>query len=145
MEYDREVTLDGISGFSYKFSDGVFNTTRPENKGYEVRDPLDKVYFPKWAKSHPSNSVGGPSFPPGMIEQKCFPGLKKLLPFLALLSSPHFYGADSEIIESLTGVYPEADLHNMGNFVIQPKVGSTLQASLRMQFNVAVFKDSHFL
>jgi hypothetical protein len=145
MEYSDDVTIDGISGYSYKFSNGVFNTSLPGNEGYEVRDPLDKIYFPKWAHSHPLNSQGHHTFPPGIIEQKCFPGQKKRLPFLAMLSLPHFYGSDSEVTNSLVGLSPQEDLHNMGEFIIQPKVGSTLKASLRLQFNVAVFSDTHFI
>uniref|UniRef100_A0A914Y5Q0 Uncharacterized protein n=1 Tax=Panagrolaimus superbus TaxID=310955 RepID=A0A914Y5Q0_9BILA len=145
MEYIREEEIDGISGYLYKFSNEVFNTSVSGNEGYIIKDPLNKIYFPKWAHSHPLDSDGHYTFPAGMIEQKCFPGQKKRLPFLALLSSPHFYQANPEVIDSLLGLSPSENLHNMGEFIIQPKVGSTLKASLRLQFNIAVFNDPHFL
>uniref|UniRef100_A0AC34F4Q2 Uncharacterized protein n=1 Tax=Panagrolaimus sp. ES5 TaxID=591445 RepID=A0AC34F4Q2_9BILA len=117
MEYIRDEDIDGISGYLYKFTNGVFNTSVPGNEGYIIKDPLDKIYFPHWAHSHPLDSDAHHTFP----------------------------AAHPEVIDSMIGLSPSEDLHNMGEFIIQPKVGSTLKASLRMQFNVAVFNDPHFV
>ncbi|KAE9550610.1 hypothetical protein FO519_006181 [Halicephalobus sp. NKZ332] len=145
MEYSEDTELDSISARTYVFPDDTFNTTLEKNEGYTVVNYLNKTFFPNWANNNELNAFNNLPFPPGLVEQKCFPGRKELLPFMALLSQPHFYGADPEVVQNVNGLSPRADKHKLGAFVVQPTVGSTVKANLRIQFSVAMFQDDDIM
>uniref|UniRef100_A0AC34QP48 Uncharacterized protein n=1 Tax=Panagrolaimus sp. JU765 TaxID=591449 RepID=A0AC34QP48_9BILA len=134
MQYDGAGTVDGISTWAYKFADDTFDTSLAKNSGYAVENPLNLTFFPKYQKNQGLNNWNNSPFPPGMVEQRCFPGKSQRLPFLAMLSLPHFYGADQEVFETVGGLAPNPAKHNMGVFKIQPTVGSTVSAEFRIQF-----------
>lgn len=75
------------------------------------------------------------AFPPGLVQQKCFPGRKMPLPFTALLSLPHFYSAPEQVINSVDGLHPHPEIHDMGYFAIQPTLGPTLEAVFRYAYS----------
>jgi len=141
MEYSYDTDTDGISTRAYVFPDDIFDTTLEKNYGYIVDNSINETFFPKWANSHRLNPFNNLPFPPGLIEQKCFPGRNQRLPFMATLSQPHFYGADPEVIQNVFGLKPSKEKHSMGTFFVQPTVGSTVKAIMRIQFSVAMFRD----
>lgn len=145
MEYSYDTTVDGISTRAYVFPEDTFNTSLQKNYGYTVVNNINKVFFPEWANTHPPNKFGNSPFPPGLIEQKCFPGRAQQLPFMATLSLPHFYGAHPEVIHTVDGLGPNKEKHSMGAFMIQPTVGSTIKANMKVQLSVAVFENKDIL
>lgn len=143
--YDYDTTIDDIPSRLYTVDDKTYDTTLLKNDGYVVENTVNKTFFENWGNNHPKNKFGNVAFPPGLIEQRCFPGRKERLPFLALLSNPHFLGAGEEVMNTVKGLRPDPEKHNAGKFHIQPTVGSTLDALMRLQFSVAMFNDPHIL
>uniref|UniRef100_A0A7E4ZWA6 Cell wall protein n=1 Tax=Panagrellus redivivus TaxID=6233 RepID=A0A7E4ZWA6_PANRE len=144
MDFSHEDSVDNIKSFNYKIDDDMYNTTREVCYGYEVVNELNTTYFPDYAEKNGLNSFGNVAFPPGVIQQINFPGKKKRIPFFVTLSAPHFYNAHETVINTVDGLSPSKELHNLGSWQIQPTVGSTLKATFRMQTSVAVFDSEHF-
>ncbi|XP_075230512.1 scavenger receptor class B member debris buster isoform X2 [Lycorma delicatula] len=61
------------------------------------------------------------------------------------LSFPHFYQADKELLESVEGLSPDQEKHET-YFKIQPKLGVTIEAKVRVQLNLKVdHSDLHIV
>ncbi|KAH7689654.1 CBN-SCAV-4 protein, partial [Aphelenchoides avenae] len=162
LDFDSTTTVSGISAYRYKFNKDNFNPGAGENSGYAFDNIEGIDYFGDWPKVHCPNNTQIPgdcskvdcsltenacnpcckvAFPPGLVQQKCFPGRRQLLPFTAILSLPHFYSAPPMVTDSVIGIEPHPEIHDMGYFDIQPELGSTLHANFRTQLNIPVYRN----
>ncbi|XP_059480406.1 scavenger receptor class B member 1 isoform X1 [Neocloeon triangulifer] len=79
-------------------------------------------------------------------DEDCAPeGLQNISPCQyqapVYLSYPHFYKADPKLLAAVEGLEPSKEKHGTF-FKIQPKLGVTLEASVKVQLNLKVEKQS---
>uniref|UniRef100_A0AC35TMD6 CD36 family protein n=1 Tax=Rhabditophanes sp. KR3021 TaxID=114890 RepID=A0AC35TMD6_9BILA len=164
----EDVTVSDIPGRRWKMIDDNMNPYVDRMKAYEYQNYEKANYFPDWpcgskqlrndsscgtidCHDHLNfcstcceneNKINGTyKLPNGFMPLACFPGLNKKLPFHASLSSHHFVLSPKEVSDSIIGLSPNYELHNLGHFEIQPTVGSTLSAVFRIQFNIPIWNS----
>ncbi|KAI6209544.1 Arsenite-resistance protein 2-like protein [Aphelenchoides besseyi] len=148
LDYKTNEKVEGIPTYRFEFNSQNFNPYTDQFRGYEFVNDENINYFPKWNGSaeiknwNLTDKDGRLRLPPGFVQQICIPGKNVSLPFTALLSPPHFLNAPYEVIKSIIGLSPNAQNHSLGDFYIQPTVGSTLKANVRSQLNIAIYKTS---
>ncbi|EGT46779.1 CBN-SCAV-4 protein [Caenorhabditis brenneri] len=166
LYYDESKTVNSIPTYGFKIEDDSYDAIK--NPGYKY-DNLEKVnYFPNWpcGANHTKQDHGNCArvdcnvfdnfcnlccdgahvngtyvMPPGMVAQRCIPGQLVPLPFGAILSAPHFYGAPKEVTDPMIGISPDPELHRPGTFYINPTTGSSIGGNFRMMLSIPVFKS----
>lgn len=133
--------FDNIENINY-FPDwpcgGVNLTECPTN----LPTPLDCTKIENMCTKccNGSNYQGAFLFPPGMVQQKCFPGRNKTIPFTAILSPPHFYGAPEGVFKSMVGLNPNWEQHNTGEINIHPvKILTKEPNKIRKNLDVGLY------
>ncbi|XP_065360700.1 lysosome membrane protein 2 [Calliphora vicina] len=113
LQYEKGVTKDGINADLYKLPETSYGDAknRPENQCFDTRD-YDAV---KGLQNISPCQYGAPVY----------------------LSNPHFYQADSSLLESVEGLTPNKSQHET-YFKIQPKLGVPLEGKVRIQLNLKV-------
>ncbi|KAI6191693.1 hypothetical protein M3Y97_00255400 [Aphelenchoides bicaudatus] len=141
LNYVEEETIEGISSYKYAFDPDNYNPYNSKFSGYLYDNDEQINYFPNWTLN--STDTTHNEFPPGFIQQKCIPGKLDRLPFVAFGSQPHFLNSPEQVQKSIIGLSPNKELHDMGEFNIQPTLGSALQANVRTQLNIAMHQTDH--
>ena len=54
-----------------------------------------------------------------------------------LLSWPHFYNGDPELLRQVEGIRPDKDKHEFGIDIL-PQLGVGLRAAVRLQINIFI-------
>ncbi|KAI8115519.1 Lysosome membrane protein 2 [Lucilia cuprina] len=113
LQYQKGVTKDGIDADLYKLPETSYGDAEhhPENQCFDTRD-YDAV---KGLQNISPCQYGAPVY----------------------LSNPHFYQADSSLLESVEGLNPNSSEHET-YFKIQPKLGVPLEGKVRIQLNLKV-------
>lgn len=114
LRYRKEVVENGIPAGYYTPDDNIFETSDKNE---------DNVCF-----------CQGP--------EECPPkGLQNISPCQfdapVYLSFPHFYQADPELLDTVEGLTPDKEKHET-YFKIQPKLGVTIEAKVKVQLNLKV-------
>uniref|UniRef100_A0A8R1HSZ6 Uncharacterized protein n=1 Tax=Caenorhabditis japonica TaxID=281687 RepID=A0A8R1HSZ6_CAEJA len=166
LHYHESKTVKDIPTYGFRIEDDSYDAVK--NVGYRY-DNLEKVnYFPNWpcGANHTKTDNGNCAMvdcnqfdnfchaccdgahindtyllPPGMVPQRCLAGQLTLVPFGAVLSAPHFYGAPKEVHEAMVGVHVDEEEDRPGTFYINPTTGSTIGGSFRMMLSVPIFQS----
>uniref|UniRef100_A0A336MC86 CSON014969 protein n=2 Tax=Culicoides sonorensis TaxID=179676 RepID=A0A336MC86_CULSO len=109
--YRKPVVKDGIDTDYYTLAEDAYGGTKPENQCYN-EDGNQSVH-----------------------------GLQNISPCQygapVYISNPHFYQADSSLLEEVEGLNPDQKEHET-YFKIQPKLGVPLEGKVRVQLNLKV-------
>lgn len=111
---------DGIFADLYTPSDDAFTPTAPENLCF-CEDPDNPESCPP---------KGLQNIAPCQYEAPVY------------LSYPHFLNADPSLVDAVQGLSPDPEVHGT-YFKIQPKLGVTLSAKVRVQANLWVRNAAH--
>lgn len=115
LEYDHNVTINGIVGYRYSAHDKFLdNGTRlPENKCFCIGDCM-----PYGALNVSACRFGSPAF----------------------VSLPNFYKADPYYTRSIDGMNPSGDKHDF-YMIFEPTTGIPLQVAARLQLNLLLLPN----
>ncbi|CAO4386106.1 unnamed protein product [Caenorhabditis nigoni] len=166
LHYHESKTVNSIPTYGFKIEDDSYDAIKMPGYRY---DNVEKVnYFPNWpcGPNHTRTDNGNCAqidcnqydnfcnaccdgahvngtyvMPQGMVPAQCIPGQNIPLPFGAILSAPHFYGAPEVVTDAMIGIRPIAEKHNPGTFYINPTTGSTIGGTFRMMLSIPVFKS----
>ncbi|CAD6185563.1 unnamed protein product [Caenorhabditis auriculariae] len=122
LEYDRDVTVQGINGFRFILPASQFNYSLEENCGFCVPLPYGSYEYP------PDSAC----LPTGLLD---ISGCSQGAPII--ISKPHFYQAErvvSRFVPRLKQTYENDET----TIDIEPNTGTVLQANKRLQINLLV-------
>ncbi|ULT83410.1 hypothetical protein L3Y34_012565 [Caenorhabditis briggsae] len=166
LHYHESKTVNSIPTYGFKVEDDSYDAIKMP--GYRYGNVEKVNYFPNWpcGPNHTRTDNGNCAqidcnqydnfcntccdgahvngtyiMPQGMVPAQCIPGQNIPLPFGAILSAPHFYGAPQEVTNAMIGIRPIPEKHNPGTFYINPTTGSTIGGTFRMMLSIPVFKS----
>ncbi|GMT34806.1 hypothetical protein PFISCL1PPCAC_26103, partial [Pristionchus fissidentatus] len=165
LEFAAESTHEGVPVFVYRLRRDAYNTNVERNFGmrYENVEGID--YAPMWPNcpsdhvydpEHPqcvnvectkernfcnnccNGSHYGPTvfIPPGFYPLRVYPGRSGPIPFAVMLSPAHMLWAPKEVSSAYVGQSPDEDKHRPFEFLVNPTLGTLVDADVRVQMNI---------
>ncbi|XP_037930275.1 scavenger receptor class B member 1-like, partial [Teleopsis dalmanni] len=113
LKYQEAVEKDGIDADLFNLAEDSYGDSQnnPDNECFDTKD-----YAPvKGLQNISPCQFGAPVY----------------------ISNPHFYAADTSLLDAVEGLKPNKSLHETF-FKIQPKIGVPLEGKVRIQLNLRV-------
>jgi len=125
LSYQEDVDMDGVETYQFRVKPEVLEFTNPENACYcpGVEECIKVDENDEWDFSDCTHCHDG------MLDLTGCQGAP------VIISLPHFLNAQKDMIESIDGLSPNADLHTT-YLNIEPMTGVALDAHKRIQVNV---------
>ncbi|CAH1394781.1 unnamed protein product [Nezara viridula] len=119
MQYETDVSFEGIGGYRFVLAPDVF--------GDPATNPKSRCYCP--------GSIKNLTIPPPCMKGSGVLDVSSCIGAPVILSNPHFYGASENYKSAVKGLQPEKNLHE--SFLeLEPTTGVPLQGKRRIQVNV---------
>uniref|UniRef100_A0A914V2F0 Uncharacterized protein n=1 Tax=Plectus sambesii TaxID=2011161 RepID=A0A914V2F0_9BILA len=128
LNFDSTTSYRSIPTYRFVAGKDVYDTTLPQNAGFRYNNIENAKYF-----------FNTTALPPGMFPLRCFPGKNQDAPFNAIFSAPHFYYAPPEVVNSISGLNPNPDLHTPAVFDIEPTSGTPMEGLFRLQVSFPMY------
>ncbi|KAK5986923.1 hypothetical protein GCK32_003447 [Trichostrongylus colubriformis] len=122
LQYEKEVTVQGITGYRYLLPAEEFDYSDPDNCGFCNPNSLSKY----GAYDRPVNST---CLPTGLLDISGCQGNP------VVISKPHFYQA-SDIVRSFVPRFKPSYENDETTLDIEPTTGTVLSANKRLQINM---------
>lgn len=133
MEYQKDVSVQGVPSWRYVPPADLYDPKRPENRGFCNKVPGGIPRFFVNTTVQIENCL-----PAGLIDlSRCQSGSPRIY-----LSNPHFFNSPMELWHAVSGLAVPTQSNDLTFVDLEPTAGIPTQAKRIMQINVGMVKGS---